>query len=72
MQREDSFHSLAKGDFAYRECGVIPGPALADDRAFENLNPLFITFFDNDVDTHRISGAELRQVLLHLQLFNFF
>ena len=48
----------AEGNLADRKRGVIASAALADHRAFEDLNSFLVAFLDLDVHTHRISRAE--------------
>jgi hypothetical protein len=49
---------------------MVRGAAQADDRAFEDLNPFLIPFFDPDVDAHGVARAERGNIFLHLLLFD--
>src|SRR5262249_42709752 len=70
VQREDPLHADPVGDLAHGEGGSRPSLAEADHVAFEDLDALFFALFDPDVDPKPVTGAEARDILADLCLFN--
>src|SRR4030095_10740228 len=62
MQRKDSLHALAERHFAHRERGVRAAPVLADDRAFEHLNALLVSFAHFHVHAHGVARPHRRTI----------
>src|SRR6516225_8057932 len=72
MQRENTFHSVAKGDLANGEDGVAPTPSQSNDRSLEDLYAFLVSFLDLHVEANCVPGAELGNVGPQLRLFEFF
>ena len=63
---EHALDAEAVRDLADGERGVQAAVLLGDDHAFEGLHALAVAFLHLDVDDHRVTGAELRQLALDL------
>ena len=66
---EDALDSDAVGDLADREALAHAATLAADHDALEHLDALFFAFTDLDVDPHRVTRAEVRDVVAQLLLF---
>src|SRR5487761_108782 len=71
VQGKYTLYTLPKGNLANRKSGVDAAASDTYDRAFKSLDAFLVSLLDLDVDSHRVAGAECRQILAHLLLFDF-
>ena len=62
VAREDTLDANSTGDFADREGLADSASTTSEANTLERLEPLLVTFFDADVDTNGITGAERWQI----------
>src|SRR5690348_9083959 len=62
VEREDTFHALAKADLAHGKAALRPF-ALGDDRAFKRLHALFVAFLDLYLYADGVARIDVRNVL---------
>src|SRR5262249_15769078 len=62
IEWEDSFHALAKADFAHSKAALWT-IATGNDCAFKSLGALFVAFFNSYLDANCISRLNVRNVL---------
>ena len=69
-QGEYAFDTDSARHFTDRERGAGATAAATNDMTLENLDSLFVAFFDSDVHTHRVTRFELGVIVSNMVLFN--
>src|SRR5918994_564034 len=71
MKREDTLHAYSVGYLTDDEICPVAFAADADDDSLKHLSSFLFAFDNFDVDPHRFSGPERRNLLLGLLAFKF-
>jgi hypothetical protein len=70
MQREDAFDADAKADLSNGDALACPAVLPGDDHAFKNLQSLFVSFLDADVNLYGVARLERGDIVPQLRCLN--
>ncbi len=71
VEGEDTLNANAFGNFAHSKAGAGGAAVNADDAALENLDALFFTFDNAQVNLDGVAGTEGRQIRALVFAFDF-